>query len=71
MTEQKFLDIEGVAAYTHLAKSTIYKKVSRDEIPYIKLGTRTLFDKEQMLPESKYAVISVIKDVSISENSDA
>ena len=24
-----------------------------------------------MLPESKYAVISVIKDVSISENSDA
>ena len=48
MTEQKFLDIEGVAAYTHLAKSTIYKKVSRDEIPYIKLGTRTLFDKEQI-----------------------
>lgn len=25
----------------------------------------------RLLPESKYAVISVIKDVSISENSDA
>jgi hypothetical protein len=27
--------------------------------------------RKHLLPESKYAVISVIKDVSISENSDA
>jgi excisionase family DNA binding protein len=48
MTEQKFLDIDGVAAYTHLSKATIYKKVSRKEIPFIKIGTRSLFDIEQI-----------------------
>lgn len=48
MTKQKFLNIDGVAEYTHLSKATIYKKVSKKEIPFIKLGTRTLFDIEQI-----------------------
>jgi excisionase family DNA binding protein len=48
MAEQKFLNIDGAAAYTHLSKATIYKKVSKKEIPFIKIGTRTLFDIEQI-----------------------
>ena len=48
MTETRFLDIQGMGEYIHLSKSKIYKMVSNDEIPYIKLGTRTLFDKVQI-----------------------
>jgi excisionase family DNA binding protein len=46
MTETKFLDMNGLEEYIHLAKSTIYKKVSRNEIPHLKVGSRTLFDTE-------------------------
>ena len=48
MTEVKFLDIKGLTGYIHLSKSSIYKMVSKNEIPHIKIGTRTLFDTEQI-----------------------
>lgn len=48
MTEQKFLDIDGVSAYTHLSKATIYKKVSLKEIPFIKIGRRTVFEIQRI-----------------------
>lgn len=48
MTENTFLDIKGVCNYLHLSKSKIYKMVSNNEIPHIKLGTRTLFDIRQI-----------------------
>ena len=48
MTEQRFLDMKEVCVYTHLSKSNVYKKVSKDEIPHIKLGTKTLFDIQQI-----------------------
>lgn len=44
MTNNRFLDMTGLEEYIHLAKSTIYKKVSRNEIPHLKVGSRTLFD---------------------------
>lgn len=44
MTNKRFLDMNGLAEYTNLAKSSLYKKVSRNEIPYLKVGCRTLFD---------------------------
>jgi len=48
MTETRFLDIKRMAEYIYLSKSKIYKMVSKDEIPYIKIGSRVLFDKEQI-----------------------
>ena len=48
MIETKFLNMKMLCDYIHLAKSTIYKKVQNNTIPYIKLGSRTLFDKEQI-----------------------
>ena len=42
------LDIAGVAEYTTLSKSTIYKKINLNEIPYHKIGTRTLFFVEEI-----------------------
>ena len=48
MTEKRFLDIKGLTEYVHLSKSTIYKMVSKNEVPHVKIGSRTLFDIEQI-----------------------
>jgi excisionase family DNA binding protein len=40
---QKIMDIKGVSDYTTLSKSTIYKKMSENQIPNHKIGSRTLF----------------------------
>lgn len=44
----KILDIDGVAKYTTLSKTTIYKKISANQIPYHKIGHRTLFLQEEI-----------------------
>lgn len=41
--KEKVMTIQGVCEYTKLAKSTIYKKISENQIPYHKIGSRTLF----------------------------
>ena len=43
-----YLDVVQLSNYIHLSKSTIYKMVSNNNIPYLKLGTRTLFVKVQI-----------------------
>lgn len=48
MTERKFLDLPMVSDYTLLSKSTIYKKVSSREIPFHKIGKKTIFVREEI-----------------------
>ena len=48
MEESRFLDMKGLTGYIYLSKSSIYKMVSKNEIPFIKIGSRTLFDIEQI-----------------------
>lgn len=48
MNEEKFFDMDDLSKYVHLSKSTIYKMVCNKTIPYVKLGTRTLFVKDQI-----------------------
>jgi len=48
MVERKFLDIPMVSEYTLLSKSTIYKKVSSREIPFHKIGKKTIFVKDEI-----------------------
>jgi excisionase family DNA binding protein len=48
MEEQRFLDVQNLMGYLHLSKSMIYKMVSDQTIPFIKIGTRTLFDRVQI-----------------------
>ena len=48
MIERKFLDIPMVSEYTLLSKSTIYKKVSSREIPFHKIGKKTIFVKDEI-----------------------
>lgn len=48
MEEKRFFDVQLLADYVHVSKSLIYKLVSTDQIPYIKIGTRTIFDSVQI-----------------------
>jgi excisionase family DNA binding protein len=48
MEEKRFLDVNGLAEYIHMSESYVYKMVSNKSIPHIKLGTRTLFERNQI-----------------------
>ena len=44
MEEKRFLDVNGLAEYIHMSVSYVYKMVSKQSIPHHKLGSRTLFE---------------------------
>ena len=44
----KMLTISEVAEITRLSKATLYAYASRREIPFYKLGTRTMFKIEEI-----------------------
>ena len=46
--ENNLFNIQQAAQFLSLAVNTIYSKVSRKEIPYIKKGKRLYFFKEQL-----------------------
>jgi excisionase family DNA binding protein len=48
MNEKRFLNVQELAKYINMSESYMYKMVSKKLIPYIKLGTRTLFDRAQI-----------------------
>ena len=48
MEEKRFLDVQELTDYIHMSESYVYKKVSNNQIPHIKLGTRTLFERNQI-----------------------
>jgi excisionase family DNA binding protein len=48
MEERKFLDVKELTDYIHMSESYVYKMVSKQLIPHIKLGTRTLFERNQI-----------------------
>ena len=48
MEENKFLNVQELTDYIHMSESYVYKMVSKKLIPHIKLGTRTLFERNQI-----------------------
>lgn len=48
-TEPALLNIDEVGELLSLSKATIYAKVSRREIPFMKRGKRLYFSREQIL----------------------
>ena len=48
MNEKKFSDMDELAEYITVSKSFLYKRVCYKTIPFVKLGTRTVFVKEQI-----------------------
>ena len=46
--KKQFLKVEEVCDYLTLSKSSIYKMVANKEIPHHKVGSRTLFDVDEI-----------------------
>jgi excisionase family DNA binding protein len=44
MEEKRFLNVQELTKYIHMSESYVYKKVSSNQIPHYKLGSRTLFE---------------------------
>ena len=46
--KKQFLDIDGISEYLSISKSNLYKKVAENKIPFHKVGSRTLFDIDEI-----------------------
>jgi excisionase family DNA binding protein len=46
--KKQFLDIDGISEYLSISKSNLYRKVAENKIPYHKVGSRTLFDIDEI-----------------------
>lgn len=42
------LNVPEASAFTRLTRSTIYAYVARRELPYLKVGSRVLFDRNEL-----------------------
>ena len=48
METNRFLNVQDLKEYIHVSESFVYKKVMENQIPHIKLGSRTLFERNQI-----------------------
>ena len=48
MKNETYMDVRMVSRYIHVSKSLIYRMVSKGQIPYIKIGARTIFDRDEI-----------------------
>jgi len=48
-SKEELLSLEGCASFLSLPKATIYRKVRKNEIPYMKRGGRLYFSRTQLL----------------------
>ena len=48
MNEKKFLNMDELSEHVGMSKSFLYKRVSNNTIPFIKLGNRTVFVTEEI-----------------------
>lgn len=48
-TEEKLLTVQAAAEFLSLSMPTIYSKVSRNELPFMKRGKRLYFSQKELL----------------------
>lgn len=48
-TEEKLLTVQAAASFLSLSVPTIYSKVSRNELPFMKRGKRLYFSQNELL----------------------
>ncbi len=46
--EPRYLTVKMLAEYLHISTSNIYKRITDNSIPHIKMDKRVLFDREQI-----------------------
>lgn len=45
---RNYLDIKSLVEYLPLTKSTIYTMVNKGKIPYKKIGSKLIFDRDEI-----------------------
>jgi excisionase family DNA binding protein len=48
VNEQRYLTVTMLSEYLHISTSNIYKRITANSIPHIKMDKRVLFDREQI-----------------------
>jgi len=62
------LNIQEAAIFLNLSKATLYCKVNKRELPYMKQGKRLYFSREELTNYIKSG--KVLSDKEIEENAD-
>ena len=61
--QEKPLSVEEAAEFLNLSVPTIYSKVSKKEIPVMKMGKRLYFDKRDLLDQIKSGRIKTVAEL--------
>jgi excisionase family DNA binding protein len=62
-SSSEFLNVEETANFLSLRIQTIYKKVNKNEIPYIKQGKRLYFSKSDLIDWLQEGRVKSIKEI--------
>lgn len=64
--EKKLLTVEEVADLLSVSTSTIYQRVSRRELPHIKMSRRLYFDRDEVLTYLRTFRKDTLKEINDS-----
>jgi len=67
--EEKFLNIQETADFLNLKRATIYTKVSRRELPFMKRGKRLYFSKSELLEYLKKGKVKTQSEGEVQSHS--
>lgn len=62
-SEDEFLTVEEASAFLTLSLPTVYSKVSRKELPYMKQGKRLYFLKSDLIEYIKNGRVKTVSEV--------
>ncbi len=61
--QSELLSIQEAATFLNLSKSTLYNKVNRNELPYMKKGKRLYFSRIELVDYIKSGKIPSIQEI--------
>lgn len=64
----ELMTIKQAGEFLHLTVQTLYNKVSKNEIPFMKRGKRLYFSKEQLIDYLKQGSNEMQSDIDIEVN---
>ena len=62
---EQYLSVDETAKFLNLSVPTIYSKVARREIPYMKRGKRLYFNRKDLETYLKGARVSTVQELEI------
>lgn len=66
--QNDLLTIQEAASFLNLSKHTLYNKVNKSELPYMKMGKRLYFSRTELIDCIKSGKISSIQEIQEQTN---